>query len=195
MQSNTQTFRAAYTVSVFFVASTLVGCGSTPTATAPTQTGAQVSRNLPLPDVSRKSLHLHIEENLPDKPASGRAFLGLRTADCSDAHIGSGLYVIGFFEFNGKSPSRDAGIKIGDKILSINGRYGVNESNLTKYIQHVSKTMTYNIVIQRKTGPSLQQHSFSVLSFGLPEDCISKDRVEPCLTKPGLKRENACSNL
>lgn len=196
---------AKYTLSILTTIVAISGCalnGDTSPSRGSSDHGTGVYGNpnirysapANLPDVSKKSLSM--EENLPGKPVSGRAFLGIRVSDCpASATLGIGTYVIGYFTFNEKSPSRDAGIKIGDKVLSINSREGVNESNFTTYISSVAKTASYTIKIQRKTGNYIVDHEFTVLSFGLPDWCISSDRRQPCLNKPGLERENACEKL
>ena len=133
---------------------------------------------------------LTLKDNLPKPPESGRAFFGVRAKQCDVPMLGKGTYVIGYFDYEGKSPARDAGLVVRDKIVEVNGRTNVTADDFTDYIPKVARNASYEIKIHRLTQLSGKYQTQiiikSINSFGLPEKCVIGGKVSKCLIPTGV---------
>lgn len=116
-------------------------------------------------------------------PASGKAFYGLEVKDCSHPVLGNGSFVAGFFEYGGESPVRSAGIRIGDRILRVNGREGVTAAELTHYLFKVGRNTINDIEVRRLQNGRIEQHKFEFQALALPASCLTADGIALCVRR------------
>jgi membrane-associated protease RseP (regulator of RpoE activity) len=119
----------------------LVGCGSSPNRSPSREYIQRPSQPTPTPVAARNIVNnsqLHATSCASFEPSRDgrRAFFGFEIED-------STMTVTGFFYCGTKSPAKEAGLNIGDKITKIRG---CNVSNATDVMNQINQSAPGNII-------------------------------------------------
>lgn len=84
----------------------------------------------------------------PD-PLGRRAFFGIGGETCRDTNGQLGVYMVTAYYIRGKSPAINAGLEVGDRIVSINGCRVREVGELTGYMQEFTPGNAAQLEIER----------------------------------------------
>lgn len=79
-----------------------------------------------------------------------RAFLGVRVNTCTSQQDGTGAYVVGFFLLDGYSPAVQAGIRVGDRIISVKGCRVSNAGEMRIQLEETAPGSTVFVQLRRQ---------------------------------------------
>lgn len=138
---------------VFFILSLLLaGCGTSPPA--PSYDVPPVRVTTPPPPIARDirgPASVGISEcrrQTPD-PSGRRAFFGVAADTCRDSNGRLGVYMVADYNIRGKKPATEEGMKLGDRIISINGCRVSTSGELTGYMQEFTPGNAAQFVVER----------------------------------------------
>jgi hypothetical protein len=127
------------------------------------------------PDIRPQKKVKKLSEVQADGRTPGKAFWGLEPGYCIHPILGKGVYVIGFWQYNGKSPVKSAGLLAGDKLICINGHCDdFTTKDLSDYLFVLSPIAANEIDIQRVENSKITRKKIEFASMKLPDSCISE---------------------
>lgn len=142
----------------------LAACSSSPSQ--------RVEQNFP--DIRSPERIKKLSEVRADGRTPGKAFWGIEPGYCVHPSLGKGIYVVGFYHYDGISPAKAAGLSTGDKIICINGHCDdFTAKDISDYLFALSPVAVNDIDIQRIENSKVTNKKIEFSSVKLPDSCIS----------------------